>query len=148
MFGNRNDVRPSERMFFKVRSSLQPMHHAIARFTSSFVALLIDQATVIDADGRTENIRTAMLQALLETDANPKMGFSQIWADVTRATDIQTFWYLRSDVLILLSNSQGEQAACDALDAITEMFRGIVPKNQMPRPRHICPTPGAMPRRP
>jgi hypothetical protein len=121
------------------------MLHTISRFTSNFVALLTDQATVIDADGRTENIRTAMLKVLLETVANPKMGFSKTWADVTRASDIQTFWYLRSDVLILLSNSQGEQAARDALDGITEMFRGIVPINQMPRAKHIGSTPGSHP---
>ena len=38
------------------------MRKTISRFTSSFAALLTDQTTVIDADGRTENIRTAMLQ--------------------------------------------------------------------------------------
>jgi hypothetical protein len=47
------------------------MRKAISRFTSSFAALLTDQTTVIDADGRTENIRTAMLQALSEVDGSP-----------------------------------------------------------------------------
>lgn len=66
------------------------MRKAISRFTPSLAALLTDQTTVIDADGRTENIRTAVLQALSEVDGSP------------------------------------------ALDTITEMFRGIVHKNQMP----------------
>lgn len=113
----------------------QTMRNTIFRFTSSFAALLNDQNTVIDADGRTENIRAAMLQALSETGVNPHMGSSKTWADVVHASDIQTLWYLRSDVLRLLSDFHGEQAARHALNAITEMFRGIVPKNQMPKPR-------------
>lgn len=44
------------------------MRKTISRFTSSFAALLTDQTTIIDADGRTENIRTAMLQALSQLE--------------------------------------------------------------------------------
>lgn len=108
------------------------MRKTISRFTSSFAALMTDQATVIDADGRTENIRTAMLQALAEVDGGPALDTSKTWTDVVRASDIQTLWYLRSELLRLLSERHGEQAARQRLDTITEMFRGIVHKNQMP----------------
>ena len=116
----------------------QTMRNALSRFTSSFAALLTDQSTVIDADGRTENVRTAMLQALSGAAVNPPMGSpSKTWTDVMRASDSQTLWYLRSDVLILLSDCHGEQVARSTLDGITEMFRGIVHKNQMPGPRRL-----------
>lgn len=112
------------------------MRKTISRFKSSFAALLTDQTTVIDADGRTENIRTAMLQALSEVDGSPALDASKTWTDVVRAADIQTLWYLRSELLRLLSARHGEQAARQRLNTITEMFRGIVHKNQMPPAKH------------
>ena len=108
------------------------MRKTISRFTSSFAALLTDQTTVIDADARTENIRSAMLQALSQLEDGQAANDAKTWSDVMRATDIQTLWYLRSDLLRRLSVCHGEQAARQQLDAITEMFRGIVHKNQMP----------------
>jgi len=115
------------------------MRNAISRFTSSFADLLTGRSTVIDADGRTENVRTAMLQALSGAGINPPAGSSpsKIWIDVMRASDGQTLWYLRSDVLMLLSDCHGEVVARNTLDDITEMFRGIVHKNQMPGPRRM-----------
>jgi predicted metalloprotease with PDZ domain len=114
------------------------MRNAISRFTSSFAALLTDRSTVIDADGRTENIRTAMLRALSGAGVNPTEGSSsKTWTDVMRASDGQTLWYLRSDVLILLSDCHGEVVARNTLDGITEMFRGLVHKNQMPGPSRM-----------
>lgn len=108
------------------------MRKTISRFTSSFAALLTDQTTVIDADGRTENIRSAMLQALSQLEDGQAADGAKTGSDVMRATDIQTLWYLRSDLLLRLSECHGEQVARQRLDAITEMFRGIVHKNQMP----------------
>jgi len=109
------------------------MRKAISRF----VSLLSDQKTIIDANARVEDIRTAMLDALACIDANEDMGSSKAWTDVARAADIQTLWYLRSDVLRLLSDFHGEQMARDKLQAMTEMFRGLVPPNQMPSRRRV-----------
>lgn len=108
------------------------MRKAISRLTTSIAALLTDQTTVIDADGRTETIRTAMLCALSELDTNAPMDSSALWARIVRAVDIQTLWYLRSDLLRQLSDIRGEQLAGSQLAVITEMFRGIVHKSQMP----------------
>ncbi len=109
------------------------MRKAISRF----VSLLSDQKTIIDADARVEGIRMAMLDALQSIDANEEMGSSKAWTDIARAADTQTLWYLRSDVLRLLSDFHGEQAARDKLEAMTEMFRGLVPPNQMPSRRSV-----------
>lgn len=108
------------------------MQKTISRFTSSLAALLTDQTTVIDADGRTENIRTEMLRALYNINKPLQTDNSTLRACIERAVDIQTLWYLRSDLLRQLSNFHGEQLACPQLAAITEMFRGIVHKSQMP----------------
>jgi hypothetical protein len=116
---------------------VKAMRKTLARFKSSFASLLSDQDTVIDADARVENIRTAMLDALACITPNEDMGSSRAWADIARAADIQTLWYLRSDVLRLLSDFHGEQQARDKLEAMTEMFRGLVPPNQMPSRRRV-----------
>jgi hypothetical protein len=113
------------------------MRKAISRFTSSFAALLSDQTTVIDADSRIENIRTAMLDALSDAEHHPIPGASKVWGDIARAGDVQTLWYLRSDVLRALSDQHGERAARHQLDVMTELFRGIVPHNQMPVQRRM-----------
>lgn len=113
------------------------MLKTISRFTSSFSALVSDKATIIDADGRMESIRSAMQDALSEGVSHQPIESSKTWADIARADDVQTLWYLRSDVLRMLADAYGEQRAHNKLDEITELFRGIVPKNQMAGPRRI-----------
>lgn len=113
------------------------MLKTISRFTSSFAALLADQDTAIDSVGRMEDIRTAMLDALSELDGVQQTSASRAWADIARASDVQALWYLRSDVLRLLADFYGELVARKRLHEITELFRGIVPKNQMPTPNRM-----------
>ncbi|MFZ2306115.1 MAG: hypothetical protein WAW73_13775 [Rhodoferax sp.] len=113
------------------------MRKAISRIKSSFASLVSDQKTIIDASAQVESIRTAMLDALACIEPNEDMGSSKAWTDIARAADTQTLWYLRSDVLRLLSDFHGEQLARDKLEAMTEMFRGLVPPNQMPSRRRV-----------
>jgi len=108
------------------------MRKTISRFASSFAALIVDQSTVIDADGRTETIRNAMLQAIYKAFESQNIDGIKVWSSISRADDIQTLWYLRSDVLRLLSGRYGETASRKQLDSITELFRGVVADNQMP----------------
>jgi hypothetical protein len=102
----------------------------ISRFASSFAALLSDGNTVIDVDGRFANIQQAMLAALWERVSEEPV-FPKIYFDINRAAEIQTLWYLRSDLFSVLSGYCGEQIAHAKLDEITEMFRGLIPKNQL-----------------
>ncbi len=113
------------------------MRNAYSRLKSSFVGLLTDNKTIIDPDARVENIRKAMLDALQSIDKSENMASSKAWTEIARASDVQTLWYLRSDVLRLLSNFHGEQLARGKLEAMTELFRGLVPPNQMPSRRRI-----------
>jgi len=103
-----------------------------SRFTSGTTALSDDQSTIIDTEGRTEDIRAAMLHAVSQVHRRPGTTSARTSLDILRANDIQTLWYLRSDVFHLLADSYGEQSARHKLYEITEMFRGLVPKSQMP----------------
>ncbi len=106
----------------------------ISRFTSSFLALMNDADTVIDVDSQFATIQDAMLRSLLE-HLSDEAALPKVFADITKAYQVQTLWYLRSDLLSSLSVYCGEQVAKQKLDVITEMFRGIVSANQMPNRR-------------
>ena len=111
------------------------MQNAYSRLKAGFVGMLTDRKTSTGADARVEKIRTAMLDALNSIDKSENVASSVAWADIARASDVQTLWYRRSDVLRLLSNFHGEQLARGKLEAMTELFRGLVPPNQMPSRR-------------
>jgi hypothetical protein len=114
------------------------MLRRISRFATSFAALLSDgrTSTFIDAEDQIEKIQEAMRACLLAQVSN-ESALPKIFFDVGRAVEVQTLWYLRSDLFGLLSAYCGEQAAQKELGVITEMFRGIIPNDQMPNRRRI-----------
>ena len=114
----------------------------LSHFVSSFVTSILTEqsSTFIDADGRLESARSAMLHCLETTQSQDKSRHSNLHSGIVHATDAQTLWYLRSDLLRLLSECHGESLARDELDAITEMFRGIVSKSQMSGRKPIPPS--------
>jgi hypothetical protein len=113
------------------------MLKTLSRFSSSFAALLSNENTIIDVGGRLESIRYAMLDILMELDEHPQELAAATWSAVDRASEVQTLWYLRSDLLRVLSNNWGEEISRLRIDEITEMFRGIVHSNQMPGGKRI-----------
>jgi hypothetical protein len=113
------------------------MLKTISRFSSSLVALLGDERSTVDANNQLNRIRTTMLSAAVDFIGkdNDSYWSGKVSADISRAHDIQTLWYLRSDLMRILSDHCGEQVGQKKLDEITEMFRGSVPRDQMPGPR-------------
>ena len=107
------------------------MKNLISRFTSSFAALLGDSAPV-DAQERMDVARDAMLEALA-SHLPRGAAMPKLWGSIARATDMQSLWYLRSDLLVLLAEHAGERSAQRTLADITELFRGAVSDNQMPK---------------
>ena len=107
------------------------MRKTLSRFTSSFAALLTEQNTIIDVEGRVENIRVAMLDELSVLESNPCIEISRTWTHIAQAPDIQALWYLRSEMLRLLGEFHGEQGARVHMDRITQMFQGVVPDSFM-----------------
>ena len=52
---------------------------------------------------------------------------------VLYAPDIQSLWYLRSDIFTLLAHVLGENEAHARLVKITALFAGLLPAAQKPR---------------
>ncbi|MEY4736210.1 MAG: hypothetical protein RL302_529 [Pseudomonadota bacterium] len=111
------------------------MIDSLSRFASSFVALLSAEP-LVNVDGRIDEIRDAMLGALTPYVALEPV-LPKAWISIGVATDIQTLWYLRSDLVGLLADYCGEGAAREQVSVITEMFRGIIPHGQFPRAGRI-----------
>lgn len=115
------------------KMNVTPMRKSISRFTSSFAALLFDQASVIDVSDRLESIRDAMLEALL--DIGQKNETKVVWNAIARAVEIDALWYLRSDLLQLLADFWGEPVAREKLKEITKLFQGVVANHQIQGPK-------------
>jgi hypothetical protein len=79
----------------------------------------------------TEDIREAML-ALLD-EAGPKQ-FPNVTRRVRYANDVQALWYLRGDLMAALAATQGEAAARQKIQQITQMFHGLLPGSLTSRP--------------
>jgi hypothetical protein len=109
------------------------MFKSIIRFTSSFAALLLEKGTSGDAEGQLEKIRNAMLDELLNVDDSLGVLYGAVWTAIDGARDIQSLWYLRSDLLVLISESHGEKFAWGKLGEITELFRGYIANTQFSR---------------
>lgn len=79
----------------------------------------------------TEDIREAMLGLL--GDAGMKQ-FPNATRRIRYANDVQALWYLRGDLMAALAATQGEQAARQQVQQITEMFHGLLPGSLTSRP--------------
>lgn len=82
-----------------------------------------------------EQVRMAMLACLEGLDDNEVPAL--LWR-IRYAKDVQTLWYLRSDLMGVLASRQGEAIARDQLCDITQLFRGLVPKGLMSRSSRLC----------
>ena len=102
------------------------MFKTLYRFTSSFAALLVNQDTELDTEGRMEDVRTAMVYQLSTIANSVECAF--IGDGIARAGDIQTLWYMRSDLVKVLADCHGEEIARENVGRITEMFDGLVPQ--------------------
>lgn len=78
-----------------------------------------------------ELIRQTMLERLGRRSCS---AFPQLESRIQLAADLQSLWYLRSDLMAALSSLQGEFTARHSLQDITSMFEGLLPKNMFSRP--------------
>jgi hypothetical protein len=83
------------------------------------------QPSVSAMDGRIEDIRESMLDLL--GDTGPRE-FPQVTRRIRYAGDVQALWYLRGDLMAVLASLHGEAQARSHLQAVTEMFRGLLPR--------------------
>lgn len=85
------------------------------------------------ADLRMENIRKVMLDAMSVDGVTE--GHHLLVRRVFYATDIQTLWYARSEVMTLLAAGLGETRAHEKLCALSALFDGLLPEA-----RHSAPS--------
>ena len=78
------------------------------------------------ADARMEEIRQVLLDAM--SIEAVKEGQHLLVRRVFYATDIETLWYARSEVMSLLAEEMGEALAQEKLCAITAQFVGLLPE--------------------
>ena len=103
----------------------QTMSWKTSKFASSLISLFADSPPDTRNESRAHNIREAILDSL--GDATPSHVLDQVVARVWCAPNIQTLWYLRTDIMTLLSGQYGEAAAREELRVISKMFRGLLP---------------------
>jgi len=110
------------------------MNWKTSKFASSMLSILRSGDSVLDAklDHRVEDIRQAMLECLREV--LPSEELDHIRARVMYGADVQSLWYVRSDIMALLAGTHGEAVAQAQMSALTDMFRGLVPAGMHSRP--------------
>ena len=78
-----------------------------------------------------EDIREAML-GLLDEDGFRR--FPHVTRRIRYAGDVQGLWYLRGDLMGALAAIHGESSARESIQAITQMFNGLLPGSLNSRP--------------
>lgn len=104
-------------------------------FRSSFQALLNSSANQErPIASRQEDIRQAMIKALEHKDwsAHATLGDRIMFAE-----DLMDLWFLRSELMQVVSSRYGEMMAHRALREISDMFEGLLPKNMNYRPSSL-----------
>jgi hypothetical protein len=79
----------------------------------------------------TEDVREAMLSALGDKGTRQ---FPHVTRRIRYASDIQSLWYLRGDLMATLSSMHGEVAARQTVARITAQFQGLLPGSLSSRP--------------
>ena len=72
-----------------------------------------------------DDIKKAMLSALGDTGAEK---YPVVQLKVSCANDIEDLWYLRGDLMAVLSAFSGEVAAKRQINEISDMFHGMLPR--------------------
>ena len=106
-----------------------------SKFASSLMSIFGDSTPDVSRQSRLSGIRQAMLDCLAGVEESPDR--EHVWSRVLYASDVQSLWYLRGDVMSLLAGLIGESAAMVQISAITHMFKGLLPSAQKSRPNRL-----------
>lgn len=108
------------------------MRRMAVTFISSMQSLLWGAPDEqVRAAAHTESIRQHMLDSLGHDGC---AAFAHIERRILFAPDLQSLWYLRSDLMVALSSLNGEFIARQCLKDITDMFEGLLPRGMYSRP--------------
>ena len=106
----------------------------ISKFTSSLmdlIGLLPESSREANVENRTDCIRQAMLDCLSGLALSREL--QRVRGRVLYAGDPLVLWYLRGDLMTLLSGARGEVAARKELMQISTLFQGLLPSAMAPR---------------
>lgn len=84
-----------------------------------------------DPEIGVEEIQVAML-ALLPTGGGDR--FPQFTRRVRHAADLVSLWFLRGELMAVLSSRYGESAALEQLEGVSDMFGNLLPQGLKSRP--------------
>ena len=84
---------------------------------------------------KLEDVRRAMLSQL---SADGAQRHPILAHRITEAKDAKALWYQRASLMAALSEQYGEGQAHEHMERLTAMFRGLLPKDMMPRPPRIA----------
>ena len=79
-----------------------------------------------------EDIRAAMLESLRGTVQSDELAMAV--GRLRCAPHVRALWYLRSDIMTLLAERDGEAVARKRITQITDMFQGLLPPGHSSRP--------------
>ncbi len=85
-------------------------------------------------ESRLEDIRQGMLDAMGEFG---EKHYPQVTRRIRYAGDIQALWYLRGDLMSVLSATHGEMLARERVGSLTHMFEGMLPGGLGTRPSRL-----------
>lgn len=80
---------------------------------------------------QVERVRKTMLDSLGSHGCSV---YPRIERRILLAADLQSLWYLRSDLMAALSTLEDEFTARQQLHQITSMFEGLLPKSMFASP--------------
>ena len=84
-----------------------------------------------DDAGSLENVR-AMMLALAEYEGSERA--TALVRRIRYAMDLQALWFLRGELMALLSRSQGEAAARRHVEELSTQFEDLLPSGLRSRP--------------
>lgn len=103
------------------------MRSIIPQIRSSYMSLLgraeITPDMLID---KTEDIRQLMLDEIGEKGEKYFPGLAR---RVRYAPDVQGLWYVRSELMAMLSGMHGETIAQEKIAKISSRFKGLIPQS-------------------
>ena len=93
------------------------------------MGLLRDSSRSSESQAQVERIREEMLDSMALYLGNASVR-PPVWTRVQYADDIQSLWFLRSDLMHMLSEHCGETLASAKVHDLTALFNGHIPKAQ------------------
>jgi hypothetical protein len=107
-----------------------------SRFASSLMSLFGETAPDASHASRLKEARQAMLDCLVGFDPSEELTY--LLNRVQYAPDLQSLWYLRSDMMQLLAGHVGERIAKARIQYVTTLFCAFLPVAQRPRAARLA----------